>query len=289
MSKNSRRGGMSFLQRTLGLTFVLGFAALIYFRGTDGTIVPFMKFLTSWGEKGVEQIDQAHGDDVLNTIINGSGDQVPQQVSEAQKKLAELAANTSLPDSMQGYNRKSFPHWENAHKNGWTEGNDKCSTRQAALIRDGEGVEFDDKCRITKGKWYDPYGTGDPANPEFKETTNPKDMDSDHIVALGEAWRTGAKTWDAARREQFANDPDNIMVSGAATNRSKGDQSAASWLPMKSTNPHGKRCEYVERYITVKHKYGLSVTNAEADQLRMALDECGGGQPAPNPAPAPAQ
>jgi len=114
-------------------------------------------------------------------------------------------------------------------------------------------------------------------------------MDSDHIVALGEAWRTGAKTWDAARREQFANDPDNIMVSGAATNRSKGDQSAASWLPMKSTNPHGKRCEYVERYITVKHKYGLSVTNAEADQLRMALDECGGGQPAPNPAPAPAQ
>ena len=36
--------------------------------------------------------------------------------------------------------------------------------------------------------------------------TDPSGMDIDHMVALAEAWDSGARFWGAARRQAFAND-----------------------------------------------------------------------------------
>ena len=56
----------------------------------------------------------------------------------------------------------------------------------------------------------------------------------------------------------------------SATNRSKGDGDAATWLPPYK----GFRCAYVARQVAVKGKYGLWVTSAERDAMVRVLTSC---------------
>lgn len=79
---------------------------------------------------------------------------------------------------------------------------------------------------LPDGGWlsaYDGYTTSDPS-----------ELDIDHVVPLGEAWRSGASRWDPARRAAFANDldaPQALIAVTAATNRSKSDSDPAIWQP----------------------------------------------------------
>ncbi len=91
-----------------------------------------------------------------------------------------------------------------------------------------------------------------------------------HVVALGDAWTTGAATWTAAKREQLANDPLNLPAVSASLNRAKGDRDAASWLPPVKAY----RCAYVARQVAVKAHYGLWVTSAEHDAIARVLTTC---------------
>ena len=72
------------------------------------------------------------------------------------------------------------------HTYGWAEPNGFCDVRDAALIRDGEGIRIDGDCSITAGTWLDPY-TG-------RTLTDPSDVDIDHVVPLANAWRSGASS-----------------------------------------------------------------------------------------------
>ena len=49
-----------------------------------------------------------------------------------------------------------------------------------------------------EGKWYSYY--------DGATWTNPQDVDIDHLVALKEAWDSGARSWSARDRLAFAND-----------------------------------------------------------------------------------
>lgn len=89
-------------------------------------------------------------------------------------------------------------------------------------------------------------------------------VEVDHIVALGEAWRSGASEWNEDRRDQFAADPANLWLMTAALNSSKSDQDPTDWLP-----EHGA-CGYTKTYIAVKAKYDLAVDRAEHDALSEA-------------------
>ncbi|WP_143688475.1 hypothetical protein [Streptomyces barkulensis] len=54
------------------------------------------------------------------------------------------------------------------------------------------------------------------------------------MVPLAGAWDSGAHSWDAQRREAFANDLDAgyaLIAVTVSTNRSKGDQDPAERLP----------------------------------------------------------
>jgi hypothetical protein len=94
----------------------------------------------------------------------------------------------------------------------------------------------------------------------------------DHVVALSNAWQTGAQDLTQDQRIQFANDPLNLIAVSGRLNQEKGDSDAASWLPPD----RDYWCEYVARQVGVKAHYNLWVTQAEHDQMARVLFSCPG-------------
>lgn len=152
-----------------------------------------------------------------------------------------------------GYQRELFEHWIDVDHNGC---NTRCEVLNAERRTDLPGLSFG---------WfslYDGYTTDDPS-----------ELDIDHVVALAEAWRSGADGWDADRRRDFANDldePDALIAVTAATNRSKSDKDPARWQP---PNRDGW-CQWAGGWVKVKAKWSLSVDQAEADALHNILRGC---------------
>ncbi|WP_119067904.1 HNH endonuclease family protein [Rubrobacter indicoceani] len=182
-------------------------------------------------------------------------------VSEAGEVLANLPVER--PGSMSGYSREAFPHWSDGAENGWDVPSESCDTRDAALIRDGENVAVGESCSIDSGTWVDPYAG--------ETNTDSSDVDIDHVVPLANAWRSGAKGWDEAKRERFANAPDNLLASDAGENRSKGDRGPEAWRPPDRS----AWCDYAIRWTRVKSEYQLSVNPDEKASLEEMLETCG--------------
>ncbi len=101
-------------------------------------------------------------------------------------------------------------------------------------------------------------------------------MQIDHVVALSDAWQTGAQQLTASQRLALANDPLNLLAVDGAANQQKEDSDAASWLPPRKTF----RCAYVSRQVAVKVRYRLWVTAAEKAAIARVLSSCP-GQPLP--------
>ena len=77
-----------------------------------------------------------------------------------------------------GYDRDLFPHWSDADGDG-------CDTRDEVLIRDAGGsAEVGGNCGVTSGAWYSVYD-----DIWLDQATQ---LDVDHVVALKEAWDSGA-------------------------------------------------------------------------------------------------
>jgi hypothetical protein len=159
----------------------------------------------------------------------------------------------------------------------WTDDNESpgghngCDTRNDILRRDLINVALKPHtqgCVVLTGTLRDPYlGTaiGFTRGPQTSA-----EVQIDHVVALGDAWQTGAQSWDAATRTELANDPLNLLAVDGPSNMQKGDSDAASWLPKNKSY----RCSYVARQIAVKKRYGLWVTRAEHDAMARVLSTC---------------
>jgi hypothetical protein len=92
----------------------------------------------------------------------------------------------------------------------------------------------------------------------------------DHVVALSNAWQTGAFKLTLMQRTALANDPMNLFAVKGRLNSQKGDGDAATWLPpLKSF-----RCTYVAQQIAVKAKYSLWVTALEKEAMVRILSAC---------------
>src|SRR5690606_9167331 len=102
--------------------------------------------------------------------------------------------------------------------------------------------------------------------------TDPSELDIDHLVPLAEVERSGARDWSEAERQAYANDPDVLVAVTAASNRAKGDQDPATWLPKRD------RCDYITGWVATKQRYDLTADQAEADAIRSVLARCGGGR-----------
>lgn len=161
---------------------------------------------------------------------------------------------------MTWYDRAQFGvTWKDVDRNG-------CDTRTDVLRRDLVERVMSSRCGVMSGVLYpDPY-----TNRPLTYVRGRSVVDIDHVVALGNAWATGAQQLDFAVREQFANDPLNLLAVSASANRQKGDGDAATWLPSNK----GYRCQYVARQVAVKSKYDLWVTRAEKEAIRRILSSC---------------
>lgn len=199
--------------------------------------------------------------------------------SELTGLLAQVKQAPELP--MAGYSREEFPHWDrNKPEHGFGDEfaqYSKCTTREVMMLRDAIGpVTLDPKtCDLTIGKdggWQDEYGfldrkTG--ALKPYKFMADAAGVDAEHIVALAEAWRSGASSMDIDTRRRIANDAINLEASDPSANRSKGDQDAANYLP-----PGKFRCNYLGRYLQIKVKYALAADPDELAALRVAVETC---------------
>ena len=89
----------------------------------------------------------------------------------------------------------------------------------------------------------------------------------DHIVALKEAYDSGAAAWSSTRKAEFANDSANLWCLAASVNLSKSDGDLAEWA--------GGSCAQRKRIATVtqqvKRTYGLSTDGAEQRAITAAL------------------
>jgi Protein of unknown function (DUF1524) len=152
-----------------------------------------------------------------------------------------------------------------------TDGHNGCDTRNDILRRDLVDVVLkpgSNDCAVLSGVLADPY-TG--ISIEFQRGPGSSaEVQIDHVVALSDAWQTGAQQWDEFTRRNFANDPRNLQSTLGWVNQQKGDSDAASWLPPNIAY----RCTYVSRIIDIKSAYGLWVTPAERDALARELGQC---------------
>ncbi|HTZ42376.1 MAG TPA: HNH endonuclease family protein [Jatrophihabitans sp.] len=183
-----------------------------------------------------------------------------------------LSALSSLPvkalASSSGYSRDQFG-------TAWTDAQDApggrngCDTRNDVLRRDlTKQVVDTDGCTVESGHLTDPYA-GKSIN-FVRGVGTSSAVQIDHIVALSDAWQTGAQSLTKTVRTQLANDPLNLWAVDGPTNDAKGDKDAASWLP-----PHtASDCMYVARQVAVKIAYHLWVTKAEHDAIASVLGGC---------------
>jgi len=177
-----------------------------------------------------------------------------------------LAVLETLPvkgkSSAKNYNRAAFGEaWLDADANG-------CDTRNDILRRDLAKATFGTGCRVDGGQLAEPYTGTTLTFRRGKDSS--AGVQIDHVVALGNAWQTGAQQLSPTQRESLANDPLNLLAVDGPANQEKSDGDAATWLP-----PAKKfRCQYVARQISVKAAYRLWVTPAERAAMERVLRLC---------------
>ncbi len=166
------------------------------------------------------------------------------------------------------YNRAAFGQaWIDVDRNG-------CDTRNDILRRDLGDAQFTkgSRCKVAAGTFREPY-TGHVLS--FRRgAESSQAVQIDHVVALGDAWQTGAQQLTAQQREYLANDPLNLIAVDGPANQDKSASDAATWLPPN----RAFRCHYVARQISVKAAYQLWVTAAEKDAMKRILASCPGQQ-----------
>ena len=162
-----------------------------------------------------------------------------------------------------GYTRAQFPHWSDPDRNG-------CDARNDILKRDLTDITYKEgtrDCKVIAGQLLDPF-----SGKVITFSTTKVVIDIDHVVALSNAWQTGAAYFDKALRTQIANDPLNLLAVDSKLNRQKGDGDAATWLPPSKSF----RCAYVARQVAVKAKYKLWVSEPEKVAITKILSSCAG-------------
>ena len=190
-----------------------------------------------------------------------TGTATKSQYEVALNALNKLPVKGRAPKT--GYSREQFPHWKDPDKNG-------CDSRNDILKRDLTKVVFKEgtnNCKVIAGTLLDPYSNKFIA---FDLNKSSSTIDIDHVVALSNAWQTGAFQMTLDQRTNFANDPLNLLAVDFKLNRQKGDGDAATWLPPYKSY----RCTYVARQVSVKAKYKLWVTAPEKTAIANLLKSC---------------
>ena len=185
-------------------------------------------------------------------------------------------------DTAHKYDRAAFEHWIDADGDG-------CNARYEVLIDESTTpVTVTDRCTLTGGTWVSPY--------DGLTASSPAEIEIDHVVALAEAWRSGAWAWTPQQRRDFANDLGvayALTAASTVSNQAKADKDPARWMPSNDSY----RCEYVTSWALIKYRWSLTVDDAERAAIASTFTgDCGATEitlptvmvtaQAPTPAPA---
>lgn len=202
----------------------------------------------------------------------------PANTTEEQRARYQRALDTakSLPvvelDTKTKYKRvEQFGEaWKDVNGNG-------CDTRNDILKRDLRDVTTAGRnnCRVTSGVFDDPY-TGKTIHFKYGKDTSSA-VQIDHVVALHDAWMTGAQKLTQQEREALANDPDNLLAVDGPENQRKGDglclnKSGCTGMYLPPNEKY--HCEYAAKFTEVKSKYNLGLTEGQKETLVPLLEQC---------------
>lgn len=177
--------------------------------------------------------------------------------------LSSLPVKGRAPKT--GYDRDQFgTAWSDVDRNG-------CDTRNDILRRDLTDLIYKERtgeCVLLSGTLVDRY-SGEVIY-FLRGVKTSSEVQIDHIVALSNAWQTGAFKLTPELRRELANDPLNLFAVKGRLNSQKGDGDAATWLPPRRSF----WCTYIAHQIAVKVKYKLWVTSPEKAQMVRILNSC---------------
>lgn len=170
---------------------------------------------------------------------------------------------------------------------GWaSNGCGSATTRDTILARDLKGAVENPRCQVTSGTLTDPY-TG--RTIQFRRGRNTSSaVQIDHVVALLDAWESGARDWDQTKCVQYANSTDVLLASDGPANMAKGSgldvNGTALYRSQNSGAPDiwmpdnkAYRCDYMAKRATIKSKWGLTMTPREKQQTVSVLSQCVAG------------
>lgn len=182
----------------------------------------------------------------------------PGSITTPSALLAELTVGV---DSTVPYNRDLFAE-------GIDVDGDGCNTRREVLQAESlVPVTIASGCTIAAGEWFSWY--------EGVTQTDPNTLEMDHLVALKEAWISGAHAWTNEQRSDYANDLDidaTLTVVTGAQNSAKSAYDPTNWVP--SYQP--SLCKYVSDWVIVKYRWNLTIDAAEQGSLQSLIDaHCG--------------
>ena len=183
------------------------------------------------------------------------------EVNTARNQLAQAQLVDSFGE-VPNYERDSYTG------GGWPDSDGDCqSDRHEILIEESliEPTLDADGCRVETGLWVDIY--------DGEEYTIADLVTIDHFIPLAAAHRAGAWAWDDQSKKAFAVDIEfaatHAGVSGD-NNQAKGDSGPEDWRPPSED----AWCRYAVDWISVKNRWDLAFTNAEADALNDMLATC---------------
>ncbi|MCO7223497.1 YHYH domain-containing protein [Pleionea sp. CnH1-48] len=173
-------------------------------------------------------------------------------------QYSTLTKTKNESQKLLNYRRSDYEHW--------IDRDDDCQNeRQELLIKTSQKkVRFTNskKCTVFSGRWYDPY-SGD-------TFTRASDLDVDHVVPLLWAHNHGGYQWSKAKKREFANDTENLLVVLDRLNSQKSASGPDSWLPPQFFY----QCEYVEKFDSIVKKYKLKYQSGEKAFIQKFLAEC---------------
>ena len=157
--------------------------------------------------------------------------------ADTQAKLDALPIKGRAAKS--GYSRSQFGDpWSD---DVWVPGgHNGCDTRNDILREQLSDIQIKpgtNDCVVLSGVLNDPY-TGTTID-FHRGPGSSEQVQIDHIVALSDAWQTGAQQLDEATRRNFANDPLNLQATIGWVNHQKGDSDELRLLGEKQTDDQG--------------------------------------------------
>ena len=170
---------------------------------------------------------------------------------------------------------------------GWaSNGCGSATTRDTILARDLKGAVENPRCQGRSGTLSERYMG---LTIQFWGGRNSSSaVQIDHVVALLDAWESGARDWDQTKRVQYANSTDVLLASDGPANMAKGSgldgNGTALYRSQNSGAPDvwmpdnkAYRCDYMAKRATIKSKWGLTMTPREKQQTVSVLSQCVAG------------